>query len=481
MTLRRTLTLTIAAQILAVAALCAVGLWGLSSARTALDATTDQFDALRLAHRAGHHLLTARALAQQASPDVEAAHAQLRSALSSVDEGLRSRPAGGFSFDSEELNALRRALASALEEQDPFRIASQATSAVGVVQRLAQGIQRDARSRREAAIAANAAAGIQLAGAGLLIGMVSVGVGLAQHRSVMRPLFALRRSVEDVRNRRSAEAPVAGHREFRELAQGFNEMAQEILDAQESLERRVRDRTAQLIRSERLARLGALAAGFAHEISNPLAIMSGHAELALRRWKSGGGGASGAELVEALDVTLEEAQRAKRIITNLQRLGAHGRSERVPLLMSDVARKAVDLVRPIAEQRGCRLACEAACDAESTRTLGEESEYIQVLVNLLMNSVQATEAGGAVALSCLRRDDDVIVTIADDGAGIEADMLERIFDPFVSGGEGPGLGLSVCHAIAERHGARLRIASEGPGRGSVATLALPAASAEVAA
>jgi two-component system, NtrC family, sensor kinase len=326
-----------------------------------------------------------------------------------------------------------------------------------------------------------------LAVAGGVIVLGSILLGISQIRSIVLPLTALHRGITRL-GRCDSRVAVdrVGDREFREVAACFNDMAQEILHMKESLEERVKERTEQLVRSERLARLGELAAGFAHEINNPLAIMSSHAELALQHWNSEMSEHEAAqtarEMAGALSVVIDEVDRSQRVVARLVRLGNHAPSASEVLSVREFTQSAIELLSPLAQQAGCRLEYKPRDTSEHAQIVGVENEMLQLLINLLLNAIAATEhEGGVVCVTSEAGRDSVTVRIADDGRGIDPQKIASIFDPFVSSTGSTGLGLSVSHAIATRHGAQLDAASDGPGAGSVFTLEIPRYSKETAA
>lgn len=488
MTLGQKLTLTIAAQLVGVAVVGGIGLRGFTRLRTALEQTTDQFGALRTIHRVGHHAVMARTLVQMTPSDLAGAHQQIDNALRSMEEPPSMDHVEMGSFDDPEARVLRAALENAASDADPHHLASDATVAIAAVQSLAQRIQRDVRAQRGAAIAINDRAAYTLFIAGAVIVLASALVGICQQRSVMRPLRSLRLGVDRLRRGDfSGSVACGGDQEFAALAARFNEMAHQLRRARDTLEQRVKERTTLLIRSERLARLGVLAAGFAHEINNPLAIIRGHAELALRhrngdspRWSPE---QSAHEMAEALHITLEEIDRSQRVLERLQSLGVNDPVGHTDVSVHDLIILAVGLVEPIAQQAGCVIQYRCSCDPAETRARGDGSEITQIIINLLLNAIDATRrrGDGMIDLCCARRARTLSIDITDNGIGMSRDMLSSAFDPFVSGTGGTGLGLAVCQAIADRHGASLLARSDGVGAGSVFSLLLRAYAVEEAA
>ncbi|RMH24300.1 MAG: sensor histidine kinase [Planctomycetota bacterium] len=487
MTLGRSLGIKIAAQLIAVAALSGITLSGVAGLRAALDRTTDQFDAVRAWHRVGHHLATARMLAQPPHGDARAAQREFGLALRAADEALARADVAGRSGGGRRAVSLRALLARASSETDPQRLVSAATRAISSIQSLTQGIQGEVRDRRDEAIAAAGRAVLFVTLAGGAIVALSALIGVWQHRSVMRPLRALRRGIDRVRDGDFSEPVLgAGGDEFHRLAERFNEMASQIRCARDTLEARVEERTTQLIRSERVARIGVLAAGFAHEINNPLAIVRGHAELALRRWDAAPSGRrrldAADEMAGALRIALEEIDRARDVLDRLRTLGVHSPQNMSVVSVDELIALSIRLVEPIAQAAGCAVQRRDTGAPGRAQTVGDPDEIVQVLVNLLLNAIRATTPGeGVVTVSCERAQGAPLVRVSDNGVGLTEAQAGAVFEPFVSGSGGTGLGLAVCQAIAARHGARLTAHSDGPGRGSVFSLHFRRDAREIAA
>ncbi len=241
-----------------------------------------------------------------------------------------------------------------------------------------------------------------------------------------------------------------------------------------------------LVTSARLAAVGELAAGLAHEINNPLAFINANLR-ALRdqwltladAWPTEGVEPKLLELFEdgldMLDESLEGVDRTAAIVRDVRSFShaGSGSRERIdPDALIDCALRmaAPSLQARVEVVRESGVAAEVECDRR---------ELEQVLLNLLVNAAQAIDGAGTIRVRSARRGDEVEIAVSDDGRGIEPDALERIFDPFFTTkpvGEGTGLGLSISHEIVRRHGGRLEVTST-PGAGSEFRVILPIASA----
>ncbi|RKG71274.1 two-component system sensor histidine kinase NtrB [Corallococcus terminator] len=235
----------------------------------------------------------------------------------------------------------------------------------------------------------------------------------------------------------------------------------------------------QLLRAEKLATVGVLAAGVAHEIGTPLGIIRGHAEYMLQ--KVGGVEHPQGRGLNAIVTQIDRVSRIIRQLLDLSRLQP-ARAAAVPLV--PVVRGLQELLDVEAERRHLdfeldvpeRLPCLAA-DADQLQ---------QVLLNLTLNACDACSAGGRVKLSAAafagsgaQALEMVEIRIQDDGRGIAPEHLHQVFDPFFTTkkrGQGTGLGLSVVAQIVRNHGGQIGVDSE-PGRGTVVTLRWPVAAA----
>ncbi len=293
--------------------------------------------------------------------------------------------------------------------------------------------------------------------------------------SVLRPIDAMRSGTARIAaGEFGVSVPTDAPAELADLAAALNQMSaalaayrERTAEQVERLERANAElRAAQdaLVRTERLASVGRLAAGLAHELGNPLAAVRGYVELL--------GMDSRADRTDA-EVIARCAAEVERMHGLIRGLLDFARQERpsvaevdVALLLADVART----VRPRAEFRAIELRLDTG---EPLTVAADASKLQQVLVNLLLN---AADAGAhAVALSAERRADAVAIVCADDGHGIAPADVPRLFEPFFTTrppGAGTGLGLAIAHRIAEEHGGRIEVDSS-PGAGATFRLVLP--------
>jgi two-component system NtrC family sensor kinase len=229
-----------------------------------------------------------------------------------------------------------------------------------------------------------------------------------------------------------------------------------------------------LFRSARLASLGELATGLAHEINNPLAIIS--AEL------TNIGDITGllpadtpdrADLVQSVDRCHHQVERGGAITAKMLQFGRHGSTKLEPTDLPPVIEDTLRLLERQASVRNIEL--EIHVEPELPPVMLDATELEQVLVNLINNSFQAMKNGGTIRVAAHTSEDQVLLSVSDEGCGIPRENLERIFQPFFTTkpvGHGTGLGLSVCYGLVTRWGGTIEVESE-LGVGSTFTIRLP--------
>ena len=240
-----------------------------------------------------------------------------------------------------------------------------------------------------------------------------------------------------------------------------------------------------LVRQEKLASLGRLAAGLAHELNNPLSSVAGFAEALQRRAASDGlTGLSGlAEFQEYVTTIQQEVARAAAIVRRLldfarQREPAFGVVD-----ISTVVANAVSFVQRQASLANQKIVVGSF--PEGSVVYADFQMLQQVFLNLLTNALDAIEGGGEVQIAAHRRGQEggrrlrqhwLDVVVSDTGSGISAEDLPKVFDPFFTTkevGKGTGLGLAVCQGIVEQHQGAIEVHSDGLGKGTVVTVSFP--------
>ena len=248
-------------------------------------------------------------------------------------------------------------------------------------------------------------------------------------------------------------------------------MYQEVQTRLRELERANRELVtaqAQLVRSAKLASVGQLAAGLAHEINNPLGMILGFAQVIGQR--------IGDEKLKSYAGLIErEALRVKRIVADLLGAARQSTAEVTRNDLREILDKALGLVEYQLTNENIRITRAHA--GEPGWVMVDRDQILQVVINLIQNARQAMPEGGGLIVRTWSQKQDSLFSITDTGLGIPEADLDRIFDPFFTTkpvGQGTGLGLSVSYRIIRRHGGDIRVASQ-PGAGTTFIVRLPGA------
>jgi two-component system NtrC family sensor kinase len=282
-------------------------------------------------------------------------------------------------------------------------------------------------------------------------------------RSILRPLAMVRGATEQVA--KETFEPILykakGEDEVSQLIAAFNKMAEEIKSGQE-----------QLLQSRKMASIGTFTSGIAHELNNPLNNISITAESLLLEYPD----ADKAEAHEMIQDILHQADRASQVVKNLLEFSRTERPFLMQLSVKEVIQGTVRLVKNQIMVKGIQLETEIADDLPAIR--GKRQDLQQAFLNIILNSIQATEKGGVISIRTEKAHGGYIrVAIGDTGTGIKPGDLEHIFDPFYTTkpvGEGTGLGLSLTYGIIKTHGGYIEVKSE-LGKGTVFFIHLPVA------
>lgn len=254
--------------------------------------------------------------------------------------------------------------------------------------------------------------------------------------------------------------PVAGRDEVGALAHAFNAMAE-----------RLGELVERTVRMERLAALGSFSTGVAHEVRNPLATLKTTVQALERVEKDPQRSALLRDMGREID-------RMARTLGEILAFGRPRPPQRAEVRVWEVSRRLEGLLRTECESRQVDLTLQGD---PNVRAVVDPDHLHQILMNLVLNALQATPAGGVVTVRVHRDGDEVLVEVRDTGAGIPPERLREVFEPFfTTKPAGTGLGLSISRLLAELNGGRLALES-APGQGTTARLTLGDAGAAPAA
>jgi two-component system, NtrC family, sensor kinase len=280
----------------------------------------------------------------------------------------------------------------------------------------------------------------------------------------------------------SGRIETSGDQEFAALARDFNSMANELESLYQELERKVELKSKELLRSERLASIGFLAAGVAHEINNPLSIIAGYGERSLQLLGKGLDVSSLPRTQKAIQIMCDEAFRCKEITGRLLSLAKPGNDRRSSVSLLQIVHEVISNIGGLPEYVNRQITLESHGD-EEFKVLANEGEIKQVVINLVINGLQAVQKDeGRVCIVLRRTYGEVELTVSDNGRGMSPATLDRVFEPFFTEKRGQkpgtGLGLSITHAILKDHAGSIFAESDGPGTGSRFVVRLPGATKE---
>ncbi|MFQ5732999.1 MAG: ATP-binding protein [Planctomycetaceae bacterium] len=271
-----------------------------------------------------------------------------------------------------------------------------------------------------------------------------------------------------------------GRGEMTDLANAFNRMTERFQESQQDLNQQVIERSRQLMRSERLAGIGFLAAGVAHEINNPLSAISMAAESLAQRADdvTGADDADNAVVETYLAMIRREAERCQQITHRLLNFARGNEGEREAVDLTRLVSEVLEMVRPMNKYRGRNVEFfrTQPCMAEVNGP-----EIKQVILNIVSNGLESMEEGGTLRIRLCDHADAVELTMTDDGCGMTTDVLEHLFEPFFTrrkDGRGTGLGMAISQRIVGDHAGTLEAESGGADLGSTFRIRLPRRAAQ---
>ena len=221
-----------------------------------------------------------------------------------------------------------------------------------------------------------------------------------------------------------------------------------------------------LRKTERLAELGTLASGMAHEIGTPMNVILGRAEFLMRK-------TSDEKTKKGLETIVTQVERITKIMNQLLSFARKRPVERRPLDLAGTINTILEVVQDRLKTQGIQVKSDIAPDRP--KVFADADQLSQVFLNLVMNSCHAMPEGGTLRVILRNSKNQIHLTISDTGCGIPKEDLSRLFDPFFTTkpvGEGTGLGLTVAHGIIQEHDGVIQVESE-PGKGTTFHIFLP--------
>lgn len=301
--------------------------------------------------------------------------------------------------------------------------------------------------------------------------------------SVVKPIRLLEQGVGRVaRGDFAHRIDIRSGDEIESFAKAYNSMAGKLDEMYEGLANQVNERSRQLVRSERLAGVGFLAAGVAHEINNPLASIAFCSEALESRLGDVFDHKATTQqdkdiLHKYLKMIQEEAFRCKEITQKLLAF-SRGGDQRERTDLAEIIHSVLDIVQHVPNSKGKDVVFEPSGELFAWVN-GHEIK--QVFLNLVVNALDSMDEGGRLVISAATKNNKVELSFKDTGCGMTDEVLENIFEPFFTRsrtGKGTGLGLSISHRIVTQHGGDIQAASPGPDQGSTFVVRLPVREAQ---
>lgn len=328
----------------------------------------------------------------------------------------------------------------------------------------------------------------------LYMGLIAAALLLLAYltltRFIVRPLDRIAQAAVRVAGgARQFDAPPSTARELNELARSVKQMTESLLSEESALRIKINEveqatlelKQAQdnLVRSERLASVGRLAAGLAHEVGNPIAAIMGMQDLLLE------GGLTPAEQHDFLTRMHKETERINSILRNLLQFARPGSApiETMPTTPGDLKGAIDDTVALLAPQKALsNIALSLDVPATLSPALLGREQLLQVMLNLLLNAADAcaNRSGAAIRVRASQHAGNIILEVEDTGPGIDPKVLDRLYEPFVTTkevGHGTGLGLAVCRGLIEGVGGSIAL-DRGYSEGARFVIVLPTTSVD---
>ncbi len=311
--------------------------------------------------------------------------------------------------------------------------------------------------------------------ANLVIGILILSVAVFISRQITKPLHSLIEAAKKISSGNlSQPITVDSKNEVKTLAREFEMMRRRLLESYTNLESKIEERTNalreaqfQISHQEKMASLGLMAAGIAHEIGNPLTSISSMTQILKRKVKD-------EAQLEYITTILKNIDRISKIVRELVDFARPSSYETAWVNVNELIRNAVNIVKY--DRRAKHIDIRLDLDSDIPQLYIVADQILQVFINILINAVDAlTEADNLILVRSSRSDDYIKIEFEDTGSGIPEENLNKIFEPFFTTkkvGKGTGLGLSVSYGIIKNFNGLINVNSE-IGKGSTFTVKLP--------
>jgi len=295
--------------------------------------------------------------------------------------------------------------------------------------------------------------------------VISIAIALVVAQRLARPIKYLSGAMQEMGADFRTDFAADRSDEIGLLQRSFLEMVERLKAGVQEQARLQR----MLLHADRLTALGTMAAGVAHEISNPLTGMRSCLERINKKPDNLTQTQSYAEFM------LKALERIEKVVRGMLDFARQEKEDLAfqPTQLPEILQEVVDLIEHRLREKQIELTTRFESDQAEVQ--GNHFGIGQAFLNLALNAIDAMEEGGQLRLSCERIDEHLVTVVGDTGHGIPENRIDRIFDPFYTTkevGEGVGLGLSIVHGIVEKHGGRIRVESE-EGKGTTFTVYLP--------
>ena len=311
--------------------------------------------------------------------------------------------------------------------------------------------------------------------ADFLIGLLMLLSAVFFSRRIITPIDSLVKAVKKIsKGDLNEPIEVKSHDEIRALADEFEKMRLKLRESYVDLENKIVERTEalrdaqfQISHQEKMASLGLLAAGVAHEIGNPLTSISSMAQIIKRKVKD-------QNFIEYLNTILKNIERIRKIVRELVDFARPSSYEAADTNINEIIRNAVGIVKYDRRAKSINIDLELDNDLPSVFLVADQ--LLQVFINILINAVDAlTEDRNRIIIRSKKEGINLLIQFEDEGVGIKPEDISKIFEPFYTTkkvGKGTGLGLSVTYGIIKNLNGDIDVQSE-PGKGTIFTISLP--------